>query len=211
MGLEDARLHVKELEKKQSPDEISINSEDLKNALVENPDLLDKQTWAALAVKCGVVKEIVNPGADDRGGVASRYGDGELGDELAGAGDGQEKDGQEKDGQAREHGGGTGGEVFKCKVSLRCKRKFKTKGGLAAHIKEHHEGEKNVMCTTCGKRFTTSRQLKKHDKIHLKPPIVCEVCGVEKRDLYRLNLHKSMDKGVGHARSAMFILEHGKP
>ena len=45
----------------------------------------------------------------------------------------------------------------------------------------------------------TVKKLKKHEQIHLKPDVICDVCGVQKRDEFRMKQHKQQEheKGMG--------------
>ena len=80
-------------------------------------------------------------------------------------------------------------ESFSCRETPRCKRSFVTENGLRKHILKRHEGEKKYGCDICRKRFYLKAKLSKHKKIHDKKAIICQICGQQKRDLYRLQLH----------------------
>ena len=80
-------------------------------------------------------------------------------------------------------------EPFSCRETPRCKRSFLTESGLRKHILNYHEGEKKYSCDLCRKRFYLKARLKIHEKIHEKKAIICPICGQQKRDLYRLQLH----------------------
>ena len=80
-------------------------------------------------------------------------------------------------------------EAFSCRETPRCKRSFVTENGLRKHILKRHEGEKKYSCDICRKRFYLKAKLNKHKKIHEKKAIICPICGQQKRDLYRLQLH----------------------
>ena len=80
-------------------------------------------------------------------------------------------------------------ESFSCRETPRCKRSFVTENGLRKHILKRHEGEKKYGCDICRKRFYLKAKLNMHKKIHEKKAIICPICGQQKRDLYRLQLH----------------------
>lgn len=80
-------------------------------------------------------------------------------------------------------------EPFSCRETPRCKRSFLTESGLRKHILNYHEGEKKYSCDICRKRFYLKTKKLIHEKIHEKKAIICPICGQEKRDLYRLQLH----------------------
>ena len=80
-------------------------------------------------------------------------------------------------------------ESFSCRETPRCKRSFLTESGLRKHILNYHHGEKKYSCDICQKRFYLKRKIEVHKKIHEKKAIICPICGQEKRDQYRLQLH----------------------
>ena len=80
-------------------------------------------------------------------------------------------------------------EPFSCRKTQRCKRSFLTESGLRKHILNYHEGERKYSCDICRKRFYLKKKKVIHEKIHEKKAIICPICGQEKRDLYRLQLH----------------------
>ena len=181
-GLEDSR------QQQLASRELRITTEDLKTLLLANPEVIDAATWVALAAKSQSVKSALGgyPGAEERR-------EGERGEERD---VGEENHGV---GGIGEENHGVGGEVlvFRCEESKRCRQTFKTKTCLANHIKAYHTGTKNFVCAACGKQFITVKRLKKHEKIHLKADVICEICGVQKRDEYRMLQHKQQHHEEG--------------
>ena len=177
--MEESRRQVKRLSVPSAPTEVNITTEDLKAILLGNPDLIDFDTWKMLSLRSGAVKSLVG----DLGGEGGNQGENTaLGGEGGSLG---EKDAEQ-----------TGG-VYKCEQSKRCQKKFKTLKGLEKHTKEYHQGEKNFVCTSCGKRFPTLTMLKKHEEIHSKPDVVCTICGIEKRDAYQMKRHMEQQHEEG--------------
>ena len=153
--------------------ELSLTTDDIKNFLLDNPEVIDAATWKALALKSPVVKSVV-------------VGDDQIDEERECEGGKEVEERNEK-------------KDFSCKETKRCSRTFKTAKGLENHIKDYHEGNKNYTCVTCGKQCLTVKKLKKHEQIHLKPDVICDVCGVQKRDEFRMKQHKQQEheKGMG--------------
>ena len=157
--------------------ELSLTTDDIKNFLLDNPEVIDAATWKALALKSPVVKSVV-------------VGDGQIAEEKGGEG-GKEVEEVEERNEEKD---------FCCKETKKCSRAFKTAKGLGTHIKEYHQGKKNYICSTCGKQFLTVKTLKKHEKVHLKPDVICDQCGVQKRDEFRMKQHKQQEHEEGKGR-----------
>ena len=68
---------------------------------------------------------------------------------------------------------------FLCKESKFCTRKFKSNTALQNHIAICHNPANALTCEQCGKLFNRKKYLKKHMLIHNKPPVVCNVCGID--------------------------------
>ena len=177
--LEESRRQVKRLSVRSAPTEVNITADDLKAILIENPDLIDLDTWKTLSIRSGAVKSLVG----DRGGEGGNQGEKTaLGGEAGSHGG---KDAEQAEG------------VFKWEQSKRCQKKFKSLKGLEKHTQDYHQGRKNFVCTDCGKQFITLKMLKKHEKIHVKPQVTCTICGIEKRDAYQLKRHMDQQHEEG--------------
>ena len=149
--------------------ELSLTTDDIKNFLLDNPEVIDAATWKALALKSPVVKSVV-------------VGDDQIDEERECEG-GKEVEEVEERNEKKD---------FCCKETKKCSRAFKTAKGLENHIEEYHEGKKNYICATCGKQFLTVKRLKKHEQIHLKPDVTNVACR-------RMKQHKQQEheEGIG--------------
>ena len=166
--------------------ELSLTTDDIKNFLLDNPEVIDAATWKALALKSPVVKSVV-------------VGDDQIAEERGGEGRKEAEEVEERDEE----------KDFCCKETKKCSRAFKTAKGLETHIKAYHQGKKNYICSTCGKQFLTVKKLKKHEKIHLKPDVICDQCGVQKRDEFRMKQHKQQEHEEGKGKCERCGLDCG--
>ena len=163
--------------------ELSLTTDDIKNFLLDNPEVIDAATWKALALKSPVVKSVV-------------VGDDQIDEERECEGGKEVEERNEK-------------KDFSCKETKRCSRTFKTAKGLENHIKDYHEGNKNYTCVTCGKQCLTVKKLKKHEQSHLKPDVICDQCGVQKRDEFRMKQHKQQEHEEGKGKCERCSVDFG--
>ena len=70
-------------------------------------------------------------------------------------------------------------QKYPCRESAKCRRLFQTEKGLKQHIEICHTLESRLECQGCGKRFLRMQMLERHQAIHLKPPVVCQLCDLE--------------------------------
>ena len=78
---------------------------------------------------------------------------------------------------------------FVCSETKRCRRKFKTKGGLDRHVSSYHKGPTKYNCRRCGKQFYLKKHLDSHEKGHAHIEVTCEKCGKISKNWYRLQQH----------------------
>lgn len=93
----------------------------------------------------------------------------------------------------------------KCFVCDLCNESFRTKTGLAIHIKFKHEKPKEAFsCPTCGRIFKEGNTLKNHIRTHLphaeKYSFECEICGKKVVNKFSLKYHISTihEKTIQH-------------
>ncbi|XP_021959675.2 zinc finger protein 436 [Folsomia candida] len=87
--------------------------------------------------------------------------------------------------------------VLQCHV---CPQAFLTRAGLQNHVRVSHENQRNYPCTFCDKRFSFSRDLKRHvDAKHAannEPIHSCDKCEYRSYSKHNLALHARRHKAA---------------
>lgn len=88
----------------------------------------------------------------------------------------------------------TGERIFTCHL---CGKRFRVNQGLARHLRETHDGIKNIPCDLCGRMFSTRRNAEDHRRIHTgERPYVCNVCGKTFKQKASLFVHNRTHSDV---------------
>ncbi|KAF7660034.1 hypothetical protein LDENG_00289440 [Lucifuga dentata] len=71
-----------------------------------------------------------------------------------------------------------------------CPHTYATEENLSTHISECHKSHEHMKCSTCGKKFSTPRNLKKHKLLHKRASShFCLPCDLSFRNSSALRLH----------------------
>ncbi|XP_013176188.1 PREDICTED: zinc finger protein 664-like [Papilio xuthus] len=75
---------------------------------------------------------------------------------------------------------------------ITCKKSYKTKGTLHAHLLTHTDRKREHICEKCGKGFLRKRDLAEHTSIHDERIHQCKVCQMKFKTLRILKQHESI-------------------
>ena len=85
----------------------------------------------------------------------------------------------------------TDGKKYKCPS---CSTNWDTRGAMCRHYKEKHQA---VLCTDCGKQFSSPLTLARHTYKHKERPFKCDKCAKNFAFQSELDQHSYVHKGLG--------------